>query len=135
MDGSLEEKNMMKANEVSLQASQTKTTKPSENFTIEEFGQAVRMLLAYGKNAPTIGSTDFKIWHRSISATFSFQELKNAVLKLENHTGYLDLGTLREYCRATRPSRSTVAIEHKGTQLTADEKRRRIKEMRERLNI
>ena len=126
---------MKKASAVSLQASQTKTTKHSENFTVEEFGQAIRMLLAYGKNAPTIGSTDFKIWHRSISATFSFQELKNAVLKLEDYTGYLDLGTLREYCRATRPARSTAAIEHKKQYLSGDEVRKRIKKMREELNI
>ena len=126
---------MKQIGEIKLQPNQTKTTKRSENFTLEEFGQAVRMLLAYGKNAPAIGSTDFKIWHRSIAATFTFKELQGAVIKLEDYTGYLDLGTLREYCRAVRPPRSTVAIEHKPREMTKEQKKQKIKEMRESLGI
>tara|TARA_R110000744_G_scaffold158498_1_gene274474 strand:+ start:822 stop:1100 length:279 start_codon:yes stop_codon:yes gene_type:complete len=92
------------------------------------------MLLAYGKNAPTIGSTDFKIWYRSIAKDFQFKELKAGVMMLENYTGYLDLGTLREYCRATRPSRSTLSLEHKNP-MSHGTLKERIKKMREELNI
>ena len=126
---------MKQIGEIKLQPNQTKTTKRLENFTLEEFGQAVRMLLAYGKNAPAIGSTDFKIWHRSIAATFTFKELQGAVIKLEDYTGYLDLGTLREYCRAVRPQRSTVMLEDKRQPLTKEEKKARIAKMRKDLSI
>lgn len=93
------------------------------------------MLLAYGKNAPAIGSTDFKVWHRSIAATFTFKELQGAVIKLEDYSGYLDLGTLREYCRAVRPQRSTVMLEDKRQPLTKEEKKKRIAKMRKDLSI
>lgn len=106
---------------------------PSENFTREEFGQAIRMLLAYGKNAPAIGSTDFKIWHRSIAKDFTFKELQAAVIKLEDFTGYLDLGTLREYCKASRPPKYFKTLEHKPTLLSKEEKKKRLRELKKRL--
>ena len=126
---------MKKVGEISLKPNQTETTKTFEHFTVEEFGQAIRMLLGYGKNAPAIGSTDFKIWHRSIAKTFTFAELQAAVIKLEDFTGYLDLGTLREYCKAARPPNYVKTLEHKPTLLTKEEKKKRIKKLRQELSI
>lgn len=118
-----------------MAVNQIKTTKPLENFTIEEFGQAIRMLLAYGKNAPAIGSTDFKIWHRSIAKDFNFDQVKKGVMLLEEHKGYLDLATFREYIKASRPPRSTLALEQKSLPVSKEVAKKNIKELRKMLDI
>ena len=126
---------MKQVGEIIPQIGQTKTTKHLENFTLEEFGQAIRMLLGYVKNAPAIGSTDFKIWFRSIAKDFTFEEVKAGVYLLENHKGYLDLATLREYIKSTRPPRSTPALEHKSEPASKENTKKYIKELRKELDI
>jgi hypothetical protein len=95
------------------------------------------MLQAMKKTNEPVGSTEFKVWYRSLTNDFTEEEFMNGIKAAQDHTRFLDLPNFRQLCRLTKSHRSHAifAIEKKEKMLTGAELRAKIAEMRKNLNI
>ena len=89
-----------------------------------------------GKVHHDIGSTEFKVWSRSLQE-FSETDFINGVKAASDHLDYLDLPRLRQIIRLTRSHKSHryLALEKPKNLLSGEELRSRIAEMRKNLDI
>tara|TARA_R110000782_G_scaffold74622_2_gene148955 strand:+ start:1262 stop:1537 length:276 start_codon:yes stop_codon:yes gene_type:complete len=89
------------------------------------------------KTSDPVGSTEFKVWYRSLTNDFTEEEFMNGIKAAQDHTKFLDLPNFRQLCRLTKSHRSHAifSIEKKEKMLTGAELRAKIAEMRKNLDI
>lgn len=89
------------------------------------------------KTNEPVGSTEFKVWYRSLTNDFTEEEFMNGIKAAQDHVKFLDLPNFRQLCRLTKSHRSHAifAIEKKDNMLTGTELRSKIAEMRKNLDI
>ena len=122
--------------EIKPQPDQTDRTMHSDDTFKAEFAKAWRMMLGFGKVHAEIGSTDFKIWLKSCRE-FTTDQVWVAVRKVQDHKGYLDLATFREYCRPekTETSHRLFLPQKTYKPTTPEESKKRIAEIKKILGL
>lgn len=90
-----------------------------------------------GKTHHEVGSTEMKVWHRSLTKDFSEEEYMNGIKAAQDHIAFMDLPNFRQLCRLTKSHKShhIFAIEKKEHILGKDKLREKIKKMREELSL
>lgn len=122
---------------MSKKISQKGTMKHSGNISNELMAKGWRALKAYNKIHSAVGSTDMKLWHRSLTFDFTEQQFMGAIKLAQDHVGFFDLPAFRELCRASKPDQSHKLFlpEPKQTKLSGDELHKRIAELKESLGM
>lgn len=89
-----------------------------------------------GKIHHEVGSTEYKVWYKSLS-DFAEKDFIEGVKAVPEYVGYLDLATFRQIIRTTRSHKSHryLALEKPKNLLSGEELRSRIAEMRKNLDI
>lgn len=95
------------------------------------------MLQAMKKTTDPVGSTEMKVWHRSLTRDFTEEEFMNGIKASQDHIKFLDLPNFRQLCRLTKSHKSheLFAIEKQEKMLSGEELRSRIADMRKNLGI
>lgn len=90
-----------------------------------------------GKTHHEIGSTEMKVWHRSLTNDFTEEEYMNGIKAAQDHTQFMDLASFRQLCRLTvsHKSHKVFGIKKQENILSKEEMQRRISEMRKNLDI
>ena len=96
-----------------------------------------RILQAMKKVTDPVGSTEMKVWHKSLTKDFTEQEYLDGIRACQDHLDFLTLPHFRNICRLTVSHKSHRTFHVKPTEnpLPPEEIRKRIAEMRKKLNI
>lgn len=96
-----------------------------------------RILQAMKKVTEPVGSTEMVVWHKSLTKDFTEEEYLNGIKACQDHLAFLTLAHFRNICRLTvsHKSHRVFHVEPTHNPLEPAEIRRRITEMRKRLDI